>query len=204
MRNKKLLIIPVILLFTMACGLTNGIQQIKEAITSAPGAISAVETAAAGENSIVCGTPTPGGMNINTVNARAVLQITGLVNFADSTVNGKPSTTLTLTDTGASTYPAIASGSSVEFFGDSCNISLIHVVLPRTDQQDTVDQGLGVMNFILAASMPLDIQIPLQTWLNDNYASLAVGAQTQTTLSNINFTMQRTATEMILEASPAS
>jgi hypothetical protein len=202
MNVKRLLFIPVIVLFTMACGLTNGIQQIKEAVTSAPGAISAVETAAAGENSIVCGAPTPGGMNINTVNARAVLQITGLVNFEDSTVNGSPETTMTLTDTGAGTYPAIAEGASVEFIGESCNLSLVHLVIPRTDQQETVDQGLGILNFVLAASMPLDVQLPLLTWLNDNYASLAVGSETQTTLGSINFTMQRTSTEMILEATP--
>lgn len=203
MRNKIPLIIPVILLVTMACGLTNGIQQFKQITTQLPGDIGAVETAAAGASSLVCGTPTPGTMSINLANARAVLQITGMVNFADSTVDGKAATTLTLNSTGASSYPVIATGSSVEFVGDSCAISQVHVVIPRTSDQATVDQGLALLNLTLAASMPLDVQIPLLSWLNDNYANLAVGGQTDTTLSNIKFTMQRTENQMILEAAPA-
>ncbi len=203
MGKKVLFIIPVILLVTMACGLTNSIQQIQQMTTKLPGDLSAVETAAAGESSVVCGTPTPGTMKINTANARAVLQITGMVDFTDTTVDGKPATTLTLTSTGANAYPAIATGSSVEFVGDSCAITLVHVVIPRTTDQATVDQGLALLNLTLAASMPLDVQVPLLSWLNDNYSGLAVGAQTQTTLSNIKFTMQRNDTQMILEAAPA-
>lgn len=91
----------------------------------------------------------------------------------------------------------------MEFVGESCNLSRVHVVLPRTDQQETVDQGLTLLNLVLVATLPLDIQIPLLTWLNDNYAGLAVGAQAQTTLGAVSFTMQRTDTQMILEAVPA-
>lgn len=203
MGKMKLLIIPVILLVTMACGLTNGIQQIQNMTTQLPGDINAVETAAAGVGSLSCGTPTPGTMKINLANARAVLQITGMVTFTDGTVDGKAETTITLTSTGANAYPAIATGSSVEFVGDSCAITLVHVVIPRTNDQATVDQGLALLNLTLAASMPLDVQIPLLSWLNDNYANLAVGGQTDTTLSNIKFTMQRNDTQMLLEAVPA-
>ena len=53
MQRKFLLAIPVILMVTLACGLTNGIQQIKSVVTqipgmltSAPTAMGAVETAA--------------------------------------------------------------------------------------------------------------------------------------------------------------
>jgi hypothetical protein len=211
MQRKFLLAIPVILMVTLACGLTNGIQQIKSVVTqipgmltSAPTAMGAVETAAAGESSAFCGTPTPGGMGINIVNARAVLLITGMVNFTDGTTDGKPSTTLTLTSSGASAYPAISNGLSVEFVGDSCDMSLVKVTIPRTDQQETVDEALSVLNLTLAASMPLDVQIGLLSWVNDNYESLPVSGQSQTTISGIQFTMQRTSTDMILEAVPTS
>ena len=107
-----------------------------------------------------------------------------------------------MTQSAATNFPAIASGFSAQFIGDPCNIGEILVTLPRTDQQDTVDQGIGVINILLAGVMPAGTQIPFVAWLAEQYASVPVGGQQQTTSGNMQFTLQRSQTEMVVDIVP--
>jgi hypothetical protein len=211
MHKKRFLIIPLVMVFLLACGLSNGIQQIVNVATQIPGvltsmptALGPMETAAAQQQSASsnCGTPTSGGLGVDLSNAKSVLQLTQQVTFTDGTVDGKPASTATLVGAGASTFPAISNGFSAQFIGDPCNLSEIKVTIPRTDVQATVDQGIGALNIMFSVVLPPSVQLSFLTWLTENYANVQVGSQLQTTSGNMQFTLQRSQTDMTLDVLP--
>jgi len=210
MRHSRLLAIPVIMFFILACGLSNGIQQIQSAVTQLPGVLTSmptelggIETAASAPTSSTCGTSTPGGLGITLDKVKLVLQLTQQVTFTDGTLNGRPVSTATLSSTTASTFPTISNGFSAQFIGDPCNLSEIKVTTPRTDQQATVDEGIAVLNILFAGFMPPEVDLPLLTWLTQNYGKVPVSGQEQTTIGQMQFTLQRSNTNtMTLDIIP--
>jgi hypothetical protein len=211
MRNRRWLVLPILLLFVMAC-LCTGIQNITNAVstqlpdvlTGVPTAQGMIETLAAQASTSSCtGTPTAGGLGVELDRAKTVLQTTGQFTFTDSTTNGQPVSIATLASSGASTFSAIASGFSAQFFGDPCNLTKILVLAPYTSDQATVDQGLAAANILFAAIIPVDVQLPFVTWLATEYPTLSVGDQKQTTIKNMQFTLSRTQAVMSLEIVPA-
>ena len=211
MRTMRWLVIPLLLFFMLGCGLFSGIQNIQNVastqlpsiLTSEPTMQGMIETAAAEQISSNCGTPTAGGLGIALDRAKKVLQTTGQFTFTDSTVDGQPASTATLASTGASTFSAISNGFSAQFIGDPCNLTEILMKAPYTDQQETVDQGLAAATVLFSTLMPLDVQLPLLTWLSENYTNVPVSGQQQTTIKNMQFTLQRNQNEMTLEVVPA-
>ncbi len=148
-------------------------------------------------------TPTPGGLGISTNTARIVLQISQQFAFAQGTADGQPAMIVTLTTTGASSFPAIAQGFTAQFIGDPCNLSKVTVTIPRTDQSDSVDQGTSVLNIVLTGTLPPDVQLSFLTWVAQNYSNVPVAGQQQTTIKTFQFTLQRNQTSMVLDISPA-
>ena len=212
MRPIRLLLVPLMMLFVLACGLSNGIQQIQQAatqlpdiLTNVPTALGVIETmvASAVPPSNCPSTPTAGGLGIGSDRAKTVLQASGQFTFTDGTVDGQPASTATLASAGGSTFSAISNGFSAQFIGDPCNLSRILITAPYTDQQATVDQGLAAATILFSALMPLDVQLPLLTWLSQNYSNVPVSGQQQTTIKNMQFTLSRTQTEISLEILPA-
>jgi hypothetical protein len=210
MRTIMWFAIPFLFLLAMACGLCSGIQTIQNAastqlpaiLTSVPTTQGMIETAVAVPTS-TCGTPSAGGLGVGIDRAKAVLQATGQFTFTDSTVNGQPVYTATLSSSAASGFSSISNGYSAQFIGDPCNLSRILITAPYTEQQETVDQGLTATTVLFSALMPLDVQLPLVTWLAQNYTTVPVSGQQQTTIKNMQFTLRRTANEMTLEIVPA-
>jgi len=212
MHKKRWLVIPFLMLFIMGCGLISGVQGLQNAattalpalLTSAPTAQGLIETAAAQLPTSACtGTPSAGGLGISLDTARTVLQMSQQFAFADGTANGQPAVIATLTTAGASTFPAIAQGFSAQFIGDVCNLSRVLVTIPRTDQQDTSDQGVSVLNIVLAGTLPVDVQLSFLTWVSQNYPAIPVSGQQQTTIKTFQFTLQRNQTSMVLDIVPA-
>jgi len=213
MRNIRRLVLPFLLLFVLGCGLISGVQNLQNAastqlpdiLTSAPTAMGAIETMAASAMppSNCPATPSAGGLGVALDTAKTVLQASGQFDFADGTVDGQPASTATLASAGASTFSAISDGFSAQFIGDPCNLSRILVKAPYTDQQETVDQGLAAATILFSAIIPLDVQLPLLTWLSQNYSNVAVSGQQQTTIKNMQFTLSRTQSEINLEIHPA-
>ncbi len=211
MRPIRYLAIPLIMFFLLACGLTSGIPQIQQAIntqlpgvlTSMPTALGAVETAAAGASGN-CGTPTPGGLGINLNTVKSILSVTQQLTFTEGTLNGQPVTTATLASVGATTFPTIAAGFSAQFIGDPCNLSEVQVTIPRTDQQSTIDEGLGIINVIFATFLPPDVSLQFLNWITQKYASVPAGGQEQTTIGKMQFTLKRSQDNiMTLDILPA-
>jgi len=208
MYRTRLLLIPFVMLFLLACGLSNGIQQaetqLPNLLTSAPTELGVVETAVASAQptSNCPGTPTAGGLGVSVDTARTVLQMTQQFAFTDGTVDGQPAVIAKLTTTGASAFTAIAQGFSAQFIGDPCNLSRISVTIPRSDQQTTVDQGIAVTNILFAGVLPADAQLPFLTWLAQTYSAVPVSGQQQTVIGTIQFTLQRDQTNMVLDVVP--
>jgi hypothetical protein len=212
MRRNRWLVIPFFMLFVMGCGLVSGVQGLQNAVTtqmpalltSEPTAQGMMETLAAQQQaSGTCpNTPAPGGLGVSMNTARTVLQLTQQFTFADGTSNGQPATVVTLTTAGASSFPAIAQGFTAQFIGDPCNLSRITITIPRTDQQDTSDQGVGVLNIVLAGTLPPDVQLSFLTWVAQNYPTVPVSGQQQTTIKTFQFTLQRNQTSMVLDIVP--
>ncbi len=207
MRYARFLVIPLVMVFLLACGLTNGIQglatQIPGVLTSMPTALGEVETVGAQQSTNNCpSTPAAGGLGLSLETARTVLEMTNLVTITDGTVNGQPASTVNLSASAAASFPAIVNGFSAQFIGDPCNISEIVVTIPRTDQQTTVDQGISLINIIFSGFLPPSVQLPLLSWLTQEYANLQVGGQQQTTIENMVFTMSRSQTAVTLDITP--
>ena len=212
MKKYRWLVIPFLMIFVMACGLASGVQGLQNAVTtqmpamltSAPTAQGMVETLAAQQQgSSTCpNTPAPGGLGISMNTARTILQMTQQFTFADGTANGQPATVVTLTTDGASTFPAIAQGFSAQFIGNVCNLSQVLVTIPRTDQQDSSDQGVSVLNIVLTGTLPVDVQLAFLTWVAQNYPTVPVSGQQQTTIKTFQFTLQRNQTSMVLDILP--
>jgi len=178
------------------------------AATELPGLLTSVPTAQDMINTLAAsntctGTPTAGGLGISMNTTKTYLQMTQQFTFTDGTANGQPVSTATLTPSGASSFPAIAQGFSAQFIGNVCNLSRIYVTIPRTDQQDTADQGTSVLNIILTGTLPVDIQLPFLTWVAQNYPAIPVSGQQQTIIKTFQFTLQRSQTSMVLNIVPA-
>jgi hypothetical protein len=219
MRKIRWLVFPILLLFLLGCGLFSGIQdiqkaastvmpaissQVPEILTGAPTALGAIETAAASAMppGTCPATPSAGGLGVSAENTKTVLQLMQQFTFSDGTVDGQPALIATLTPTGASSYPDVAQGFSAAFIGDVCNLSRIKVLIPRTDQQVTADQGTGVVSLALTGTLPADVQFSFLMWLTQTYAGVGVGGQQTTTIKNMQFTLARTQNEMSLEILP--
>ena len=211
MRKIRWLVLPFLLLFLLGCGLFSGIQELRNAattqlpsiLTSVPTAQGFIQTIAAQPTSSPCpGSQTTGGLGVSADRARAMLQGTGQFTFTDGTVDGLPATIATLGSSGASTYAAIADGYSAQFIGDPCNLSKIVVIAPYTDQKETIDQGVAAAGVLFAAILPVDVQFSLLPWLAQNYANVPASGQQQTTIKNMQFTLQRNQDVMRLEILP--
>jgi hypothetical protein len=211
MRKIRWLVFPVFLIFLLGCGLLSGVQdiqktvstQLPEILTSAPTAQGMIETIAAQQSTNKCtGTPTTGGLGVSVETAKTVLQMTQEFAFTDGTANGKPAVIATLTTSGATTFSAISQGFSAQFIGDVCNLSEVTVTIPRTDQQDTIDQGTEVLNIVLAGTLPPDVQLAFLTWVTENYSSMTVSGSADTTIKNMKFSLQRNQTSMLLDIVP--
>ena len=122
--------------------------------------------------------------------------------IADGTADGQPAAIVTLTANGASNFPAIAQGFTTQFIGDPCNLSRITITIPRTDQQDSADQGTSVLNIVLTGTLPPDVQLSFLTWVAQNYANVPVSGQQQTTIKTFQFTLLRNQTSMVLNILP--
>ena len=183
---------------------TAAASEIPALLTSAPTEQGLIETAAAQLPTSACtGTPTAGGLGVSMDTARTVLQMSQQFTFADGTANGQPAVIATLTSAGASTFPAIAQGFSAQFIGNVCNLSQVLVTIPRTDQQDSSDQGVSVLNIVLTGTLPVDVQLAFLTWVAQNYPTVPVSGQQQTTIKTFQFTLQRNQTSMVLDILPA-
>ena len=183
---------------------TAAASEIPALLTSAPTEQGLIETAAAQLPTSACtGTPTAGGLGVSMDTARTVLQMSQQFTFADVTANGQPAVIASLTSAGASTFPAIAQGFSAQFIGNVCNLSQVLVTIPRTDQQDSSDQGVSVLNIVLTGTLPVDVQLAFLTWVAQNYPTVPVSGQQQTTIKTFQFTLQRNQTSMVLDIVPA-
>jgi hypothetical protein len=172
-------------------------------LTGVPTMQGLMETAAAQLPSSSCaGTPTSGGLGISMDTARTLLQMSQQFAFADGTADGQPAVIVTLTPDGASSFPAIAQGFTAQFIGNGCNLSRVSITIPRTDQQDTADQGLSVLNVVLGTTLPPDVTLAFVTWVTQNYSNVPVSGQQQTTIKNMQFTLHRNQTSMVLDILP--
>jgi hypothetical protein len=131
------------------------------------------------------------------------MQVTKQFDFSNGTVDGKPAAIAKLTSTAATSFPTLATGFSVAFIGDSNNLDEIKVTLPRTEDQATVDEGVGLVTVMFAGILPADVQIGFLTWITQNYSAIPVGGSKDTTVNNFKFTLSRTKTEMLLDIVPA-
>jgi hypothetical protein len=172
-------------------------------LTAVPTAQGFLETAAAKIPTGACnGTPSTGGLGVSINTARTILQMSQQFAIADGTADGQPAAIVTLTANGASNFPAIAQGFTTQFIGDPCNLSRITITIPRTDQQDSADQGTSVLNIVLTGTLPPDVQLSFLTWVAQNYANVPVSGQQQTTIKTFQFTLLRNQTSMVLNILP--
>jgi len=131
-----------------------------------------------------------------------VLQMSKEFDFSTATVAGQPATIGKLNGVGASSFPAVADGFSIQLIGSPNNLSLIRLTLPRSDNAETVQQGLSLASVICAGLFPPDRLPQILAWLNQSYAPMTVGGNAQTQIKNAQLTLKRDASSMILEIVP--
>jgi hypothetical protein len=208
MRNTRWLVFPILAFFLLACSLSNGIQQLQQAVTKLPAALTSmpttmgvVSTVAAGQIQ-PAGTAIPGTLGVSLETAKAVLSATQQFAFADGTTGGQPETVATLINGAASTFPTIAAGFKAELIGNPASLSKIKVTIPRDDQKATAEEGVGVLNILFTGMLPPDVQLGFLAWSAQNYANVQVGGQQQVTFGSFQFTMARSQTDMTVDVDP--
>jgi len=210
---RIVLSLSVLLLAALACNAATGIRtaqtEIPAMLTEAPTALGPIETAAAeftppaeSTSAPSDGTPSAGGLGIKLEDVKTVMQVTQQFAFSDGTVDGKPAAIAKLTSTAAASFPTLAAGFSAAFIGDSNNLNEIKVTLPRTEDQATVDEGLGLMSVMFAGILPADVQVGFLAWMTQNYSKVPVDGSKETTVNNFKFTLSRTKTEILLDIVP--
>jgi hypothetical protein len=211
---RFVLSLTVLLLAMLACNAATGIRtaqtEVPALMTEAPTALGPIETAAAeftppAESTSTASSETPsvGRLGIKLEDVKTVMQVTQQFAFSDGTVDGKPAAIAKLSSTAATSFPTLANGFSAAFIGDTNNLSEIKVTLPRTKDQATVDEGIGLATIMFAGILPADVQVGFLTWMTQNYSGIPVGGSKETTVNNFKFTLSRTDTEMLLEIVPA-
>jgi hypothetical protein len=221
--------LALLLLASLACNAATGIRtaqtEIPTLLTQAPTTVGAIETAAAKftppaaestatpskENPTQAAgttppsaneTPSAGGLGIKLEDVKTIMQLTQQFSFSDGTVDGKTASTARLTSTAATSFPTLATGFSAVFIGDAQNLSEIKVTLPRTEDQASVDEGVGLMSVMFAGILPADVQVEFLMWLAQNYAKIQVNSSQETTVKNFKFTLSRTTATVLLDIVP--
>lgn len=202
-KARWMIVLPFLLLATLACGLMSGIEQIKNAATQLPGMLTAaptmlgpIETAAAEITPAVDG-------QLSLQNAKPLLEMSQQFKFTDESVDGQAATVARLTDGGANTFSTVADGFSAAFIGDDPNnLDQIKITVQRNDTQNSVDEGIALINLVLAGVLPANTQVDFASWLTDNYSSLTVSGKSDKTIGKIQFTLERTDANMILTVVP--
>ncbi len=206
---RWMIVLPLLLLASLACGLVSGIQQIQQAATELPGMLTSaptlmgpLETAAAEFTPPADGTP--GAQNLSLETAKMMLEMTQQFKFRDDTIDGQPAVVAGLSDSGISSFPAMKDGFSATYIGDPQNLSQIKVTAPRTDSQDSVDQGITLMSLALSGALPVEVKVDFVSWLTENYAGVAVSGKLDKTVGNFQFTLERSDTSETLTVVPIS
>jgi hypothetical protein len=206
MRPLHLLLLAVLLLSLLGCQrapstlpasaqptpLSNNTPSQPGAVVNAPGQSSP------GFGSV----PTPGGPVIALANVLGVLQMSKQYDFSTGTVAGQPATFAKLNGQGAASFPAVADGLSIELIGDPNNLSSILITIPRSDNAETAQQGLSAASVICAGLFPPDKLAQILAWLNQSYIPMTVSGKEQTKIQNVQMTLERDASSMILEIVP--
>jgi hypothetical protein len=204
MRIARYLVIPVLLVAILGCGLTNSIQQavtqLPAALTAMPTAMEAMSTMAVGQGPSANTAPSAGGLDIALDSVKKVQQ-TGRYSFTDSTEGGQPVSTAILTNEGGSIPPVIVKGFSARFIGDPANLSQILVTVPGTQDPATAYEELALIDNLLEAALPPDVQPIFVPWMTQNFPPMS-GAQ-QTTIKNLRFTLKKSGADVTLEVDPA-
>jgi hypothetical protein len=215
MRKVQIVLsLSVLLLAALACNAASGIRtaqtDVPAMLTAAPTALGPIETSVAeftppadATSAPSNGTPSAGGLGIKLADVKTVMQVTQQFIFSDGTVDGKPAAIAKLTAAAATSFPTLATGFSAAFIGDPNNLSEIKVTLPRTEDQATVDEGIGLASVMFAGILPADVQVGFLTWMSQNYSEVPVGGSKETTVNNFKFTLSRTKTEILLDMVPA-
>jgi hypothetical protein len=205
MRIVRLLVLPVLLFAMLGCGLASQVQQFQEAatqlpalLTAAPSALSPLETAAAKY------TPSASGQPLSLSNIKLILEMTQQFEFTDESIDDQPASVARLTKAGKAAFPTQADGFSAAFMGsDPSNLSHIRVTAPRSDDEQSVQEGMGLTNIALSGALSPEIQADFISWLSKNYPGLEVLGMVETNLGDYQFALQRSNTNMMLDISPS-
>jgi hypothetical protein len=204
MRIARYLVMPVFLVAILGCGLTNSLQQavtqLPAALTSMPTAMEAMSTMAAGPGPAANATPSAGGLNISLDDVKKI-QMTGRFSFTDTTENGQPVSTAVLTTLTKNEAPGVGDKFSARFIGDPANLSQILFTVPSTQDPATAYQELALIDNLLEAAIPTDVQPIIVPWLTQNFPP--VSGEQQTTVKNLRFTLKKSGADVTLEVDPA-
>ena len=223
MRHYRIVLsVSILLLATLACNAATGIRtaqtDIPAALTEAPGMLTNAPTMLSPmETSVAEFTPPPalmtalpgdatapaGTLGIKLQDVKTVLGATQQFVFSDDTVNGKPAAIVKLSSTAAASFPSLTKAFSVAFIGDAANLNEIKVVLPPAVDQQTVDEGVGLVGIVFAGILPADVQVGFLEWIAKTYSEVPVGGSKETTVKNFKFSLSRTDTNMTLDILPA-
>lgn len=215
--NKQLrwLVAPFLVFSIMACmcsglsglqslgsGLQAAASQLPSVLTSMPTDLGPMETMSAQQSS-ASGTTTPGHLGIALNTIKTVLQMTQQFTFTDGTVDGQPDSTAKLAGSLASSMPDLAAGFSADFIGDPTNLTRIRITMPWTGNNASTQQMIGIVNVLVTSFLPGNVSSSFTPWLTQNLSTLTPGNQTQTTIQNFVFTLERTSSTMTLTIDPA-
>jgi hypothetical protein len=208
-KTRWMIVLPVLLVSTMACGLLSGIQKVRQAATELPGMLTAaptvfgpMETAAAKYTPESDSTPSDDGLGIPFSRPEAVLKLTQEFTFESGTVDDQPAQIATLTSAGKAAFSHVKDFKA-EFIGDPKNLSRI-VVSAASGDATVMEENSALGTIVIGSSLPPDAKFEFLSWLSANYQSIQKGSTQETTIKNIHFTIKVEQNSVVVELQPAA
>lgn len=223
MRQKKIaLFLSVLMLASLACNAVTRLASpeniLPAVLTAAPTALEEIATSAAEvtppsaeatPTAAAPKTPSAGekspasGLGVSLKSVRPILEGTQQFTFKDGTIGGQPAVIASFSASAATSMPGISTDFSAAFIGNQDDLGQIRITTPYTEDQASVDAGMGMLTVIFASFLPPDTLFTFLPWITDNYSKLPDGGSAEMTSKNMKFTLTRLNSIMQLDIVPA-
>jgi hypothetical protein len=210
-----LLAISVLVLATLACKTITGLKDAQPALPSVVTLIAPMETEAAGLSTPVPANPNTNpnpaqgdvvfssGLGISLDSIKKVMETTQLFTFTEGEEGGQPATIVGLNENGSASMPGVSERFLVKLIGDPNDLGEIRMTIPYSDDQASVQAGIGMMTMLFSSILPPNALFSLIPWLSEHYSKIQVGDSEELVVNQQRFVLSRPEMDVNLSITPA-
>jgi hypothetical protein len=212
MRKIKIsLAIAVLVLATLACKTITGLKDAQPVLPSIVTLVAPLETEAVSLSTPVPANPNPAqgdlvyssGLGIGLDSIKKVMETTQLFTFTQGEVGGQPATIVGLNENGSASMPGVSDRFVVKLIGDPNDLGEIRMTIPYSDDQASVQAGIGLMTMLFSSILPPNALFSLIPWLSEHYSKIQVGDSEELVVNQQRFVLSRPENDVNLSITPA-